>query len=277
MRHPALHLKVLAFLFLVASASLAQGAEELAIGETFTMPSTHLGETRRINVFRPTVYGEPVETPLPVLFLLDGGIDEDFLHVAGLLQVFVSNGSVRPMLLVGIENTERRRDLTPPSDDPEDLAMAEHIGGAEAFRDFLGEELFAEIEQRYDVTRERALMGESLAGLFVVETLVNAPSMFETYIAVDPSVWWNRYALNETIADALQAAPARDRELFVAASHEASGAERFQTFISEASRSASLVSLDYVPMPEESHATLFHPAAMRALRKRFPAGAGPAE
>jgi predicted alpha/beta superfamily hydrolase len=97
--------------------------------------------------------------------------------------------------------------------------------------------------------------------------------MFDTYIAVDPSVWWNRYALNATIADAVQAPSAEGRKLFVAASHEASSAERFQAFISEADQASSVVELDYAPMPEESHATLFHPAAMRALRVLFPADA----
>lgn len=266
----SISLKGIAFLFLTASLSAAEGSEELAIGETFTMHSEHLDETRRINVFVPTVYGEAVEMPLPVLFLLDGGIDEDFLHIAGLLQVFVSNGTIRPMLLVGIENTERRRDLTPPSQDPEDLAMAEEVGGAGAFRAFLRDELFAQISQRFDVSDERALIGESLAGLFVVETLVHAPSMFETYIAADPSVWWNRYALNETIADALQAPGAEGRRLFIAASHEAHSAERFQAFIAQAKSASSPESLRYAPMTDESHATLFHPAAMKALRTLFP-------
>lgn len=241
------------------------------IGETFTMHSEQLEEERRINVFRPTVYGEAVETPLPVLYMLDGGIEEDLLHIAGLLQVFVSNGSVRPLLLVGIENTERRRDMTGPSDDPQDQAIADRIGGAEAFRAFLREELIEEIERRYDVTSERAIIGESLAGLFVVETLVSDPGLFETYIAADPSVWWNQYDLTGRIAQALQQEAAGERRLFVAASEEASSAERFQAFIKQVKQASSRMTFEYAPMPQESHATLFHPAAMKALRTLFPA------
>ena len=253
-----------------ASAGDSGTPGELAIGETFTMHSEALEETRRINVFRPTVYGQPVESPLPVLYLLDGGIDEDFLHIAGLLQVFVSNGSLRPLLLVGIENTERRRDMTPPSDDPEDLAMAERIGGAGSFRAFLREELFEEIGRRYEVSEERALIGESLAGLFVIETLVHDPAMFDTYIAADPSVWWNRYALNDRIASELSEPALEGRRLFVAASNEASSAERFQAFIAEARQPTSRPILVYEPLTGESHATLFHPAAMLALRRFYP-------
>lgn len=269
MPFPPLKFQLLALLLFTFSTAASEQPEALAIGDTFTMVSERLDETRRINVFTPTVYGEPVEKPLPVLYMLDGGIDEDFLHIAGLLQVSVSNGSIRPFLLVGIENIERQRDMTGPSDDPEDHAMAERIGGAARFRAFIRDELFAEIESRYEVGSERAVIGESLAGLFVVETLLHQPAMFDTYIAVDPSVWWNRYALNGTAAELLRSEAIDGRRLFVAASSEASTAERFKTFIAEVDRPSTGLELVYSPMPEESHATLFHPAALKAMRMLF--------
>ena len=261
----------LALFCLAVEATAGEEPQGLEIGETFTLHSEQLDEERRINVFQPTVYGEAVAMPLPVLYMLDGGIDEDFLHIAGLLQVFVSNGSVRPLLLVGIENTERRRDMTGPSDDPQDQAIADRIGGAAAFRSFLRDELVETIESRYDVTPERAIIGESLAGLFVVETLVNEPGLFDTYIAVDPSVWWNQYDLTDRIAQALKQEAAAERRLFVAASEEASSAERFQAFIAQVEQASSRMTFEYTPMAQESHATLFHPAAMKALRTLFPA------
>lgn len=270
MSYLMLPLKVLCILFFVLNAEANEDTEGLVVGDTFTMSSEGLGEVRRINVFTPTVFGEPVDKPLPVLYMLDGGIDEDFLHIAGLLQVLVSNGSMRPFLLVGIENTERRRDMTGPSEDDEDRAIAEQIGGAGEFRAFLRDDLFPEIERRYDVGKERAVIGESLAGLFVIETLLHAPAMFDTYIAVDPSVWWNDYALNETAAELLDEEAVDGRRLFVAASGEASSAERFRTFIAEIDKPSARVELDYSPMPEEAHASLFHPAALKALRTMFP-------
>src|SRR5512132_3428921 len=90
-------------------------ASPLVIGETFTMPSKALGETRRINVYLPPGYADSAQTRLPVLYMPDGGIAEDFLHVAGLVQVSVGNGTMRPFILVGIENTARRRDMTGPT------------------------------------------------------------------------------------------------------------------------------------------------------------------
>jgi enterochelin esterase-like enzyme len=90
-------------------------ATPLVIGDTFTIASRVLAETRRINVYMPPGYADAPRTPVPVLYMPDGGMGEDFLHVAGLVQVSVGNGTMRPFLLVGIENTERRRDMTGPT------------------------------------------------------------------------------------------------------------------------------------------------------------------
>ena len=78
---------------------------------------------------------------LPVLHMPGGGIDEDFLHVAGLVQVLTGNGTMRPFILVGIENTQRRRDLTGPNTSAEDRKVAPRVGGSAVFRQFIREEL----------------------------------------------------------------------------------------------------------------------------------------
>ena len=143
----------------------AEGAAApLGIGETFTIDSKVLVETRRINVYLPAGYQDSPEVRLPVLYMPDGGMKEDFLHVAGLVQVSVGNGTMRPFLLVGIENTERRRDLTPPTENAEDKKIAPQVGGSELFRKFLREELMPAVKRRYRATEEKALVGESVAG-----------------------------------------------------------------------------------------------------------------
>ncbi|KAF1017650.1 MAG: Ferri-bacillibactin esterase BesA [Stenotrophomonas maltophilia] len=170
------------------AAELA-AATPLVIGQTFTVESKALGETRRINVYRPQPWGLADDAPLPVLYMPDGGAGEDFLHVAGLLQVLSANGGMRPFLLVGIENTECRRDMTGPTEDREDRRIAPRVGGAAAYRAFLRDELMPQVKQRYPVTDERAIIGESLAGLFVLDTLLQEPTLFQSYIALDPSLW----------------------------------------------------------------------------------------
>jgi hypothetical protein len=239
----------------------------LTIGETFTLRSNVLGEERRINVYFPPAYGDT--THLPVLYMPDGGTAEDFLHVAGLVQVSTGNGTMRPFLLVGIENTARRRDLTGPTEREEDRRIAPVVGGSDAFRAFIRTELMPAVRARYRTIDETAIIGESLAGLFVVETFLVEPGLFHTYIAFDPSLWWNGGKLLERAA--AERIDARNGALFLASSREpelAALTAQFARLVRSPGGGGPTVV--HEPMPDESHATIYHPAALRAFRRMFP-------
>lgn len=241
------------------------GAAPLVIGETFTVESKALGETRRINVYLPPGYAESQTARLPVLYMPDGGMAEDFLHVAGLVQVSVGNGTMRPHLLVGIENTERRRDMTGPTESAEDKKIAPRVGGSEAFRKFIREELMPRIKSRYRTTGETAVVGESLAGLFVVETFLLEPELFDTYIAFDPSLWWNNQKLLEDAGRRLAARPTLKKTLYFATSSDMG--ELGEKFAGVLGKSAPAgVRWHHERMPDEKHSTIYHPAALRAFR-----------
>lgn len=257
---------------LLATSALAQSPaastpEPLAIGETFTIASAVLGETRRINVYVPPAWGEAPDARRPVLYMPDGGLAEDFLHVAGLLQVSVGNGSMRPFILVGIENTERRRDLTGPTRVAKDSTIAPRVGGSAAFRRFLRTELMPAVNARHRTTGETGIVGESLAGLFVVETFLLEPDLFDHYVAFDPSLWWNdRYLLGVAAGERAVGA----KTLYLASSGEPELAEltgRLADLLG--TRADPGVTLHYVPMPAETHATIYHPAALLAFRQVF--------
>ncbi len=238
----------------------------LSIGATYTLASKALGEVRRINVYTPPGFDEADAPALPVLYVLDGGIKEDFLHVAGLVQVSAGNGTMRPFLVVGVENTERRRDFTGPTTDPEDKKIAPRVGGSAKFRAFLRDELMADVRGRFKTTDEAAMIGESLAGLFIVETMVEAPQMFATYIAIDPSLWWSNGALVAKAPAWAQAHRQAKATLFLASSKDGNG-ESVAKFVKGLSGSG--VRVLHEPMVEETHLTIFHPAALRALRTVF--------
>ncbi len=254
-----------------AQRATVENAAPLVLGETFTLASNILGETRRINVYAPPGYAEAPEAKVPVLYMPDGGMAEDFLHVAGLVQVGVGNGTMRPFLLVGIENTQRRRDLTPPTENAEDRKIARVVGGAAAFRRFLRDELMPLIRARYRTTSETAIVGESLAGLFVIDTFFTEPALFDTYIAIDPSLWWNDQKLVAGAAAWLMTQPELKKTLWYASSSESGGngkeAKRFAEVLSAAAPAG--LSWHYEPMPEELHSTIYHPAALRAFRLLF--------
>ncbi len=265
---------VASILWTLASAALtAQGlgtvATPLTIGETFKIPSKILAETRRINVYLPPGYAAAQDARFPVLYMPDGGIGEDFLHVAGLVQVCVGNGTMRPFVLVGIENTERRRDMTGPTGDPEDQKIAPRVGGSAAFREFLAKELMPEVRARYRTTAEAAIVGESLAGLFVVETFFLTPELFDTYIAFDPSLWWNREALVNSAGERLKKLK-RPSTLFLATSDEKGIVAPTVQLVEALGKNANAgVHWSYEPMPFETHGTIYHPAAQKAFRALF--------
>lgn len=243
-------------------------AEPLVIGETFTIDSKILGEKRRINVYIPSIYLESADTKLPVLYMPDGGMAEDFLHLAGLVQVSVGNQTMRPFLLVGIENTERRRDMTGPTENEEDKKIAVRVGGSEKFRKFLKDELMPQIKERYHTTNETAIVGESLAGLFVMETFFLEPDLFDTYIALDPSLWWNNQKLVKMADKQLHSKSKKN--LYFASSDEKGISDITQQLAEILSKYApSTLHWHYEKMPEEKHSTIYHPAALKAFRKLF--------
>jgi predicted alpha/beta superfamily hydrolase len=259
---------------LLCSAFSAQASAQnthipLVIGDTFTIDSKILGETRRINVYLPPGYTESSKINFPVIYMPDGGLAEDFLHVAGLVQVSVGNETMRPFLLVGIENTERRRDMTGPTENEKDKKIARRVGGSAAFRKFIRDELMPQIKTRYRTTVETAIVGESLAGLFVVETFLLEPDLFDTYIAFDASLWWNDHKMIDGAAERLRARPELKKTVYFASSSDDTG-EITQGFADIlGSNAAPNIHWHYEKMPDEKHSTIYHPAALKAFRFLF--------
>lgn len=248
----------------------ASAATPLVIGESFSIDSQALQEQRHINVYQAHAWDTPPDAPLPVLYMPDGGVAEDFLHVAGLLQVSVANGTMRPFMLVGMQNTQRRRDLTGPTQSAEDHKIAPVVGGSPAYRAFIRDELMPEVKRRYRTTGETAIVGESLAGLFVVETYLLEPQLFDHYLAFDPSLWWNHGALPRQAATLLAKGKPGKRSLYLASSSEAGIAIEVQR-LSQVLEKQAPPGLQWhlEKMPEETHGTIYHPAALKAFRAVF--------
>ncbi|MDO8047552.1 alpha/beta hydrolase-fold protein [Janthinobacterium sp. SUN211] len=253
-----------------AAAASSSAATPLVIGESFSIDSQALKEKRHINVYMARAWDTPPDAPLPVLYMPDGGVAEDFLHVAGLLQVSVANGTMRPFMLVGMQNTQRRRDLTGPTGNAEDRKIAPVVGGAAAYRTFIRDELMPEIKRRYRTTGETAIVGESLGGLFVVETYLLEPQLFDHYVAFDPSLWWNHGALPRQAAALLAKGTPGKHSLYLASSSEAGIAVEVQRLADVLEKQAPRDLQWHVEkMPEETHGTIYHPAALKAFRSVF--------
>jgi predicted alpha/beta superfamily hydrolase len=235
---------------------------------TFTIESKAVNEKRVINVYTPPGYGSSGGQKYPVLYMPDGGMKEDFPHVANTVDSLIAARAIPPMIVVGIENTERRRDVTGPTTVKSDSAIAPRVGGSAAFRAFIQDELIPDIERRYRTTPERTIVGESLAGLFVVETFLLEPRLFRSAIALSPSLWWNGGALLAQAAELIRASASVRHTLFLTAATEPGIAAETQRLagILEANPSKDLI-WHYEPRPDLEHGNIFRRAFPAALVK----------
>jgi len=255
----------------LAAQNPAVPVDSVPAHDTFTVASKAIGESRLINVYTPPGYRPSSAKKYPVLYMPDGGLDEDFPHVVNTVDSLIALGVIRPVIVVGIPNTERRRDLTGPTRFATDSAIAKHVGGSFAFRRFIRDELFPVIQARYSTTDERAIVGESLAGLFIVESFLAEPSLFSHYVALDPSLWWNGGAVVDSAETKLKTFNFAPRTLDLASSNVAdiaAGTARFAEIIRTVTpRGLAWV---YFPRPDLTHGAIFRavgPSALaRALR-----------
>jgi len=240
-------------------------ASPIMIGTSYASESPLMGEVRRLCVWLPASYGKG-EAKYPVLYLLDGGLDEDFHHISGLANISGSYGVTREFIVVGIESgPRRRRDMTFPSSLPDDVKAIPANGGSARLRRYLAEEVIPWAERKYRASGERVVMGESLAGLFVVETLLKQPDLFSAYIAIDPSLWWNGGSLARDRSLPGWTALTPRRRVFVAMSSQGPTAEA--GLLTEGM--SGVVDYTWWPMPNQTHASIYHPAATDAFRVIF--------
>ena len=197
----------------------------------------------------------------------DGGINEDFPHIANTIAKLVNNKSIPPIILVGIENTERRRDLTGFSEVVEDEKIAPVSDGAGKFRAFISEELFKEVNKRYRTNNRKGIIGESTAGLFVVETFLLSPEMFDFYIAMDPALWWNNKHLVRTAKEHLAKFAPQEKRFWFAGSNakDISPHTNELAKILETDAPNSLI-WKYSDEPKEKHNTIFRATKEQALK-----------
>ncbi len=189
--------------FLVVSlASIVSLAQNLAppAPERIVIHSNVLNEDRAILVRMPAA-AQGKKDKYPVLYLADG--DGHINEVGAIIDFLASHNRCTPLMIVGIPNTDRTRDLTPTHADqknPQGAVVREEptSGGGDKFLEFIQTELFPEIEKRYPTQTYRIFAGHSLGGLLAIHALIAHPDMFNAYIAVSPSLQWdNQHTLHQ--------------------------------------------------------------------------------
>ena len=195
---------------------------DIVIGKIDHLRSNILGEERTIWVHVPgdNYQPSPGGQRYPVVYLLDGNVH--FPSVMGMIQQLseVNGNRVVPdMILVGISNTDRERDLTPThsaTDFRGNSSPVRTSGGGEKFTAFIEKELIPHIDSLYPTAPYRTLIGHSLGGLMVINTLVHHPQLFNAYLAIDPSMWWDHQRLLHEADTALATGDYKGKTLYLA-------------------------------------------------------------
>ncbi len=271
--------------FLIFIAAVAQGADMVSslgtdqpihIGTSHRIASAQLQEPRMINVVLPPSYSKVAERRYPVLYVIDGGVEQDLLNVAGVALNGGIWGRSAEAIVVGIETKDRRRELVGPTTDPELLKKYPTAGASSAFRAFIRDEVKPLVQRSYRTSGQDVVIGESLAGLFIVETYIVEPTLFDGYGAIDPSLWWDKEALSKN-ATARIGTPQTDRPLYVAIAKEQS--EEPAAIARVAGRvSETGGRLCFNPRPDLTHATIYQQVSPQALQFLLPpAEPAPAE
>lgn len=267
---------VLALMIASPASAQLEGGEPLAIATTYSIDSAILvGGKRKISVRLPAEYAAEPERRFPVVYMLDGGPEQDFPHIAGIAQSREMNYSFEPFILVGIESVNRRHELAPPAADPKpyEETMRATPGGSPEYRRFLRDELKPLIEAHYRTNGHDALMGESLAGLFVIETLLEEPGLFGDYIAISPSLWWEQMKYGREARTYFAKFPKGEHRLYLTTANEGDWHREGTERLVDALRDSAPEGLGWTFVDAgtaETHGTLYHPMALDALRALYP-------
>lgn len=242
----------------------------IVIGQSFRLPAAALGGERNVNIWLPPSYAEGTRR-YPVIYLIDGGLQQDFQHITGLAHLGAISWQTQEFIVVGIETVDRRRELAFPVERDADLRRQyPTAGGSAVFRRWLVDEVKPFVETHYRTSGDDALLGESLAGLFILETFLRQPDAFDTYIAMDPSNWWDNGRLTEEAAGLLaRHGPARHR-LWLSVGRETLGQPAATERLLAALRARPEIELRYEPRPALTHATIYHPTTWEALQALYP-------
>ncbi|MCD6068292.1 MAG: alpha/beta hydrolase [Bacteroidetes bacterium] len=248
-----------------------------------TIASKELNETRTINVYLPEGYSPDSAATYPVIYLLDGGIGEDFVHITGIVRHNTQPWIARfpRSIVVGIENTLRRRDFTfavPNLDFLEPAGFKKEqfpaYGGSAKFISFIEKELQPFIEKKYKTNAGKTITGESLGGLLATEILLKHRHLFDTYIIISPSLWWNNQSLLAEAPDLLNKGTDKKVKVYIAAANkdENKGMYDDAVFLDQLLKKHAgknlQVHFDY--LSDETHATIFHQAVYNAFRTLYP-------
>lgn len=239
------------------------------IHDTLAIKSTILNEDRTVLVRVPASYASG-ETKFPVLYMLDAHAPQNAMTV-GIVEQQAWGGQMPEMIIVGIQNTSRTRDLTPTK------TQRAGTGGGEQFLDFIEKEVMPLVEANYRVQPFRIFAGHSLGGLLVTHTLLTRPQLFNAYIAASPVLHWDNDMLIKRGQTVFAEKRDWDRTYFAGLGAEPDYQKGFDSFRELLKKtSPKKLAYEFQPFPNDTHGSVVLPTYYAGLRKIFAGWQAPA-
>ena len=258
------------------TAKQVDNTKPFVLGVIDEIQSKELNEKRILNIYLPEGYNPKDSITYPVIYLLDGSADEDFILIVGLVQFnsFEWINQVPKSIVVGIASVDRRRDFTFPSTIEKDKKNNPSSGHSDKFISFIEKELQPYIQSKYKSNKVNTLIGQSLGGLLATEILFKKPTLFNKYIIVSPSLWWdNGSLLNQTISNF------ENTDIYIGVGKEGLtptaiprvmevDANQLADKLKSLKRKNVNIHFDYLPL--ENHATILHQAVSNSFKLLYP-------
>lgn len=264
-----------AALLVISTAAIAQPGTGTV--KTFGLKSTVLGEERVMLVRTPPGY-ETNKLKYPVLYMTDG--DGHMGHTAATIDFLTRNGRISDLIIVGVTNTDRTRDLTPTKPAAKNAAgelQWPTSGGADNFLKFFETELIPAIEKDYRVQPYRIFAGHSLGGLFAIHAMISKPGLFNSYVAVSPSLQWDNESTLKRAEEFLKNQKEFNVTLYVSLGYEPGGIgdsfEHFKAVLAKTSIKGFQFQTEH--LTDEDHGSVVLRSHYAGLRKVYEGWQGP--
>ncbi len=263
-----------------ANSKQTNQPKAFVLGEIQEIESKELAETRILNIYLPEGYKPQDSIKYPVIYLLDGSADEDFIHIAGLVQFnsFEWINQVPKSIVVGIATVDRRRDFTFQTSITQDQKKFPTAGHSDKFIAFIEKELQAFIESKYKTNSSKTIIGQSLGGLLITEILLKKPTLFNKYVIVSPSLWWDNGSLLNQSTRLLQDGVKQQTDVYIGVGKEGLTPTQIPRVMEvDANLLAEKINgtgnknikVHFEYLPQENHATILHQAVYNALKVLF--------
>jgi predicted alpha/beta superfamily hydrolase len=182
-------------------------------------------------------------------------------------------------IVVGIATVDRRRDFTFPTTIEKDQKRFATSGHSDKFIAFIEKELQPFIDKKYKTNDSKTIIGQSLGGLLETEILLKKPTLFNKYVIVSPSIWWNNGSILKLDSAIFQESFNQKTAIYIAVGKEGLTPTEIPRVMEvdanllaekiKASKSKNIkVYFDYFPL--ENHGTILHPAVSNSFKFFYP-------